>query len=101
MATNTNRINGFSPSRYLNGAPWNGQANLYAIPVSDTTASYAIGDVVQSAGGSDADGVIYIKKAPSGFNAAGAALGVIVGIRVADPGVSLQGVALGLSLIHI
>jgi hypothetical protein len=101
MATNSNRINGFSPHSYLNGAPWTGQARLYAIPVADTTASYAIGDVVQSAGGSDADGIVYIKKAPSGFNAAGAALGVIVGIRVADPGVSLQGVALNLETNYI
>lgn len=101
MATNSNRINGFSPYSYLNGAPWTGQCRLYAIPVADTTASYAIGDVVQSAGGSDADGIVYVKKAPSGFNAAGAALGVVVGIRVADPGVSLQGVALGLETNYL
>jgi hypothetical protein len=101
MALNSNRINGFSPHSYLNGAPYNGQARLYAIPVSDTSASYAIGDVVQSAGGSDPDGIIYIKKAVAGLNAAGAVLGVIVGIRVANPGVSLQGVNLGLETNYI
>jgi hypothetical protein len=98
---NVNRIRGFSPNSYLNGAPWNGQARLYAIPVSDTTASYAIGDVVQSAGGSDANGICYIKKAAAGMNAAGAALGVIVGIRVADPGVSLVGTSLMLEQLYL
>ena len=98
---NVNRIRGFSPHSYLNGAPWNGQARMYAIPTSDTTASYAIGDVVQSAGGSDANGICYIKKAASGMNASGNALGVIVGIRVADPGVTLQGTSLDLGQLYL
>lgn len=98
---NVNRIRGFSPNSYLNGAPWNGQARMYAIPVSDTTASYAIGDVVQSAGGSDANGICYIKKIPAASASAFAALGVIVGIRVADPGVSLVGTSLMLEQLYI
>lgn len=98
---NVNRIKGFSPNSYLNGAAWNGQARMYAIATTETTASYAIGDVVQSAGGSDANGVCYVIKAGTGFNAAGAALGVIVGIRVADPGVSLVGTNLDLTATYI
>lgn len=93
---NTNKINGFSPVGYLNGASWNGQARLYAIPTSDTTASYAVGDVVQSAGGSDANGVPYIKKIPAASASSFVALGVIVGVRVADPGTSLLGTSLSL-----
>lgn len=93
---NTNKINGFSPVGYLNGASWNGQGRLYAIPSTDTTASYAIGDVVQSAGGCDANGIPYIKKIPAASASSFVALGVIVGIRVADPGVTLQGPSLSL-----
>lgn len=98
---NVNRIRGFSPNSYLNGAPWNGQARLYAIPVADTTASYAIGDVVQSAGGSDANGICYVRKIPAAAGQAFAALGVIVGIRVADPGVSLVGTSLMLEQLYL
>lgn len=93
---NVNRIRGFSPHSYLNGSPWNGQCRLYAIPVADTTNSYAIGDVVVSAGGSDANGICYIKKVPAASASAFAALGVVVGIRVADPSITLQGTALDL-----
>lgn len=98
---NVNRIKGFSPHSYLNGAAWNGQARLYAIPVADTTASYAIGDVVMSAGGSDANGICYVKKVPAANASNFAALGVIVGIRVADPGVSLVGTSLLLENLFI
>lgn len=98
---NVNRINGFSPVSYLNGAPYNGQARLYAIPTSDTTASYAIGDVVRSAGSSDANGVPYIIKIPAAEASSFIALGVIVGIRVADPTVSLVGTSLLLEQMYL
>lgn len=45
---------GFFPKRYLNGAPYNGQANTYYIPSSDGTATF-IGDLVKIAGSADAD----------------------------------------------
>jgi len=93
---NTNKINGASPIGYLNGASWNSQGRMYAIPTSDTTASYAIGDIVMSAAGSDANGVPYIKKIPAASASSFVALGIVVGIRVADPGVSLQGPSLSL-----
>jgi hypothetical protein len=48
---NVNRPNGLSPSRYLNGAPWNQQTNWYYIPTSDSTNQYNIGDLVQAAEG--------------------------------------------------
>jgi len=98
---NVNRINGFSPVGYLNGAPWNGQARLYAIPTSDTTASYAIGDVVRSAGSADSDGIPYVIKIPAAEASSFIALGVIVGIRVADPGVSLVGTSLSLEQLYL
>lgn len=98
---NTARVNGFSPVKYLSGAPYNGACNRYAIPTSDTTASYAIGDVVVSAGGSDANGVPYVKKVPA-INASDfKALGVIVGISPVDAGNSLQGTTLDLNQSYI
>lgn len=98
---NTARVNGFSPVKYLSGAPYNGAANRYAIPTSDTTASYAIGDVVVSAGGSDANGVPYVKKVPAANASDFKALGVIVGISPVDAGVSLEGNTLDLNQTYI
>ena len=93
---NTNKINGFNPVGYLNGAAYSGQARMYAIPTADTTASYAIGDVVQSRGGSDANGLPYVIKVPAANASNFVALGVIVGVSVADAGVSLVGTSLSL-----
>jgi hypothetical protein len=92
---------GFTPTSYINGAPWNGQARLYAIPTTDTTASYAIGDVVQSASGTDADGIPYCVKVPAANAANFVALGVVVGVRVADPTNSLVGSSLLLEQLYI
>ena len=98
---NTNKINGFSPVGYLNGAAYSGQARMYAIPTADTTASYAIGDVVQSRGGSDANGLPYVIKVPAASASSFVALGVIVGVSVADAGVSLVGTSLSLENTYI
>lgn len=98
---NTNKINGFNPVGYLNGAAYSGQARMYAIPTADTTASYAIGDVVQSRGGSDANGLPYVIKVPAANASNFVALGVIVGVSVADAGVSLVGTSLSLENTYI
>ena len=98
---NTNKINGFSPVGYLNGAAYSGQARMYAIPTTDTTASYAIGDVVQSAGGSDANGLPYVIKVPVANASNFVALGVVVGVSVADAGVSLVGATLSLEVSYL
>jgi hypothetical protein len=98
---NTARVNGFSPVKYTSGAPYNGACNKYAIPTSDTTASYAIGDVVMSAGGSDANGVPYVKKIPVANASDFKALGVVVGISPVDAGVSLVGTSLDLTQLYI
>lgn len=72
---NVNRPSGFTPSQYLNGAPWNGQARLYSIDASYGTALY-IGDPVISGGSSDANGVPNIVIGAT----TGALRGVIVGL---------------------
>ena len=98
---NANKINGFSPVGTLNGSPYSGQARMYAVPTTDTTASYAIGDIIMSAGGSDANGVPYVKKIPAASASSFVALGVVVGVRVADASVSLVGTTLSLEQTYI
>jgi hypothetical protein len=98
---NTNKINGFSPVQYLSGAAYTGAARTYAIPVSDTTASYAVGDLVRLAGGSDANGIPYVIKIPAAEGQAFVTLGAVVGVSVADAGVSLQAANLDLTTTYI
>jgi hypothetical protein len=88
-----NRPNGLSPIGTLTGASWNQQGRLYYIPSTDSTSTYAIGDVVKTAGSADANGVPAIQKLTNGD----VPLGIIVGIRQADPGVSLVGATLDLA----
>ncbi len=72
---NPNRPSGFTPVRYLNGAPWNGQANLYSIAAAYGTALY-IGDPCISSGTSDSFGIQGIAIGAT----TGALRGVIVGL---------------------
>ena len=98
---NVNKPNGFSPVGNLLGGKWNEQGRLYAIPTSDTTNSYAIGDCVMSASGSDANGVRDVQKWGGATTTSALPLGIIVGIRVADPGTSLVGNSLSLEKAYI
>lgn len=54
---NVSHPDGLSPVRYLSGAPYNGAANVYTIPASDSTA-VGIGDPVLDLGSTttNADG---------------------------------------------
>ena len=72
---NTDTPFGFKPVKHLNGAPWNGKANVYYIPSTDNTAVF-VGDAVKGAGSADATG-----KYPTVTQAtAGAAvIGVVIG----------------------
>ena len=93
---NLNRPNGFSPIGTLTGAQWNQQGRLYAI-ANDASNTYAIGDVVKSATSADSNGVPFVTKWAGTGGATDVPLGIIVGIRVADPGVSLQANTLDLT----
>lgn len=44
---NVDRPWGFRPTAYIGGAPWNGEAHLYAFSASDSTGPAFVGDVVQ------------------------------------------------------
>ena len=98
---NVNKANGFSPVGNLLGGKWNEQGRLYAIPTADTSNSYAIGDCVMSKAGSDTNGVRYIQKWGGATTTSALPLGIIVGIRVADPSVSLVGNSLSLEKAYI
>ena len=93
---NVNAVTGLSPVGTVTGAPFNEQGYLYAI-ANDASNTYAIGDIVKSAVGNDANGVALVTKAA----ATDVPLGVIVSIRVANPGVSLAGTNIDLGKLYI
>ena len=93
---NTNSPRGLSPVGSLTGGPFNEQGQLYAI-ASDASNTYAVGDVVKLATGADANGVPFCIKAAS----TDVPCGVIVGVRAADPGVSLAGTNIDLGKIYL
>ena len=93
---NANTPRGLSPVGTITGANWNQQGTLFAI-ASDASNTYAIGDVVKLGTGADANGVAYVTKAAT----TDVPVGVIVGFRQADPGVTLQAPTLDLSKIYV
>ena len=92
---NSNAPRGLSPIGTITGAAWNQQGQTFAI-ATDASNTYAIGDVVKLASGSDAYGVAYVTKAAT----TDIPVGVIVGFRVANPQTSLQGTTLALNQIY-
>lgn len=94
---NVSRPRGLSPVGTLTGAAFNEQGQLFAI-ASDAANTYAIGDVVKLTTGSDANGIAYVTKMTADSDLP---MGVIVGIRPADPGVSLEGTNIDLSKLYL
>jgi hypothetical protein len=74
--SNVSRVNGFRPVSHLNGSPYNGQVNIYAIPASDGTAVF-VGDMVKLSGDSDALGVPTVIQAAAGDAVLGAVVGFV------------------------
>jgi len=68
---------GLRPVRYLSGAPYNGAANKYFIPASDTDTAVYIGSVVKLTGGADADGIPVVTGNVATSNPV---VGVVVGV---------------------
>ena len=97
---NVNRPKGLSPIQNSDGTQWSQGATLYSV-ASDASNTYAIGDIVMTASGSDADGIPLVTKWLGTVGATTLPLGVVVGIRVADPGVSLQGTSLSLEKAYL
>ena len=76
---NVNRVNGFRPVRYLNGAPYNGQFRKYVVAAADGTALF-VGDLVKLSTTGDNEGYTTVVQAAAGD----ACIGVVVGFEV-DP----------------
>lgn len=75
---NISKIRGFIPVKHITGAPYNGQANLYAVAAADATALF-VGDPVRLDGSATpgiAGGVATVTKATAGASV----LGVVVGL---------------------
>lgn len=54
---NKDAPSGLRPVRFLSGAPWNGQTNMYLIASGDGTATF-VGDVVKLAGSAGGAGTV-------------------------------------------
>lgn len=93
---NPNQPRGLSPIGTVTGAAYNEQGNLYAI-ANDASNTYAIGDIVKTAAGTDVNGVPLVTKCASGD----VPVGIIVGFRVSDPGQSLVGSNLNLNITYL
>lgn len=95
---NLNAPRGFVPSRYINGAKWNGACNLYVVLAAEPNQINP-GDAVLSAAGGDANGVPAVTKATAGTETL---RGVVVGFLAAAPNApSLVGSTLDLTLQNI
>ena len=97
---NINRPKGLCPVQNSDGTPWSAGATLFAV-ANDASNSYAIGDIVMAAAGGDALGTPYVTKWSGTVAAASLPVGVIVGIRVADPSASLVGNSLSLEKTYL
>lgn len=81
---NVARLGGFRPVKHLNGAPYNGQFNIYEVVAGDATA-INVGDLVKPDSGTATD--VYptvVRLAASGQVTAGPITGAVVGF-VVDP----------------
>lgn len=82
---NVSRVNGFRPVKHASGAPYNGQANVYEVSVSNTIPIY-IGDLVirdpTNASTSGLQTVVSISTHATNANdvAAGVIVGAVVGV---------------------
>ena len=70
---NISKINGFKPVKHITGAPYNGQANIYAVKLGE---KFVAGDPVKLSAGASQGGVAEVTVATNDA----AVLGVVVGV---------------------
>lgn len=97
---NVNQPSGFSPVKSMIGGAFPGQGNLYYI-ANDASNTYAVGDVVMSAGGADANGVRQVQKWGGATTTSALPLGIITGFATPPAGTALQGAPLALEKLWI
>lgn len=98
---NTNKPRGFTPVGTLAGASVSGGARLYAVPTSNTTLSFAVGDVIMLAAGCDDNGIQFCTTWGGATTTSALPCGIIVGVQTADPGPSLIAGTLDLAVTYI
>ena len=98
---NSNTPYGARVMGHLTGASFSDAGRMYAIPTSDTSNSYAVGDVVMSAASSDANGVPFVQKWGGVATTSALPLGIIVGVSPVEAGVSLVASSLDLTQTYI
>jgi len=80
---NTSRVSGLKPVKHFTGAPYNGQANIYEVSVSETVPIF-VGDIVVRSTNASTSGLVTVKSLSAATTAndvtAGVAMGVVVGV---------------------
>ena len=80
---NISRVNGFKPVKHITGAPYNGQANIYEVSVSETVPVF-VGDLVVRSTNASTSGLVTVKSLSAAATAndvvAGVVLGSVVGV---------------------
>ncbi len=80
---NVSRVNGFKPVKHFSGAPYNGQANIYEVSVSETIPIF-VGDLVVRSTNASTSGLVTVKSLSAAATAndvtAGVVLGAVVGV---------------------
>lgn len=75
--SSVSRINGFRPVKQITGSPWNGQANVYFVPSSDSSV-IMVGDAVKLLG--DARAATGVPTVTRVSGATDVPVGIVVGI---------------------
>ena len=71
---NISKINGFRPVKHITGAPYNGQANIYAVKSGE---KFVPGDLVKLSAGASQNGVAEVTVATNDAAVLGAVVGLI------------------------
>lgn len=71
---NTSKIAGFKPVKHINGSPYNGQANIYAVK---SAVKLVPGDLVKLTAGASQNGVAEVEAATNDAAVLGAVVGVV------------------------
>lgn len=75
---NVTRINGFKPVKHFTGAPYNGQANIYEVPVGEAIPVF-IGDLVQLSTNASTSNYPAVKSVATATTANNVAAAPVVG----------------------
>jgi hypothetical protein len=81
--SSVSRINGFRPVKYLNGAAWNGAADVFFVPSTDASV-IMVGDAVIGTG--DARAASGVQTVTRLAAATGIPIGIVVGILFSGMG---------------